>query len=111
MSGNDFSISINSSSTKGSYLVNLSGNLSIDNSVAIHDFLLYKVLTQDVITVIIENSDDIDLSTVQLIVGFVGERNKLKKSTYIEFNIDEDIIELLNKSGSTALISLLQKKN
>jgi len=111
MSGNDYSISIVGSSTKGNYTVNLSGNLSIDNSLAIHDFLLYKAISKDVITVIVEDSDDIDLSTIQLIAGFIKERNKLKKSTYIDINLDESIIELLDKSGSTALISLLQKKN
>jgi|AntAceMinimDraft_17_1070374.scaffolds.fasta_scaffold163269_1 hypothetical protein len=111
MSVNNFNLSINKSSTKGSYTVNLTGNLSVDNSVAIHKFLHYEALTQDVITVLVNDSDDIDLSTIQIIIGYLKARNKSKKETYIKLDLDKNLIELLNKSGSLALISSLQNKN
>ena len=111
MSGDDHNLSINKSSAKGSYTVKLSGNLSVDNSVAIHEFLHYKALTQDIITLVIEDSDDIDLSTIQLIIGYLKARNKSKKETYIKFDLDEGLFELLNKSGSMDLISSMQNKN
>ncbi len=110
MSATDYSISITESDIKNHFDVNLSGNLTIENSDSIHNYLLKRALSQEAITLKISESDEIDLSIFQLIVGFIVARNKLEKKTDIEFNISESMTELADKSGLTALISSIKTK-
>ncbi len=109
MSSNDYSIVISDSDNNGRFVVNMSGNLTIDNSNSIHNYLIRRALTPDNITINIKQSDNIDLSIIQLIIGFINTRNNSTKETIVNFNIDESMLELLNKSGATSLISSLQK--
>lgn len=111
MSANNFNISIKESSDQNSHIINVSGELTIENSISIHKFLLKKIKSPDIVTVKVEESDSVDLSFVQLIVGFIKARNKSNKKTHVEFNVNEVVIELLAKSGSTKLISSLQLNN
>lgn len=110
MSNNDFEITINESTNKKDHIISLSGNLTVDNATPIYNFLLNRAISKDTITLKVEKSETIDLSIVQLIIAFIDTRNKLNKKTQIEIDFDESIIELLDKSGSTELISSLQKK-
>ena len=110
MSANDYSISITESDIKNNFDVNLSGNLTIENSDSIHNYLLKRALSQEVITINISESDEIDLSVFQLIIGFIVARNNLEKKTDIKLNLNESMTELVNKSGLTALISSIKTK-
>ncbi len=110
MSSN-FSISITESDSNGSYIVYLTGHLIIENSNIIHDYLQRKAITKDLVTLNVSSLDDIDLSVLQLLIGFMITRNKLNKKTDIKLKISDNIKELINKSGFTSLISSLQKKN
>ena len=108
MSANDYAISITESDINNHFVVNLSGNLTIENSDSIHNYLIKRALSQDSITLNISESDEIDLSIFQLIVGLIVARNKLEKKTDIKFNISESMTELADKSGLTALISSIK---
>ncbi len=110
MSANDYAISITESDINNHFAVNLSGNLTIDNSASIHNYLLKKALSQDSITLNVSESDEIDLSIFQIIIGFITVRNKLEKKTDIEFNLNESMDELINKSGLTTLISSIKNQ-
>jgi len=110
MPDNDFEISINKSTTTEEYIISLGGDLTVENSSSIYNFLLNKAISKEVVTIKVKNSESIDLSVVQLIIGFINTRNKLNKRTQIEIDLNESIAELLDKSGSTELISSLQKK-
>ena len=93
-----------------SSVINLTGELTIENSIPIHDFLNSKTSENNDLTIVIEKSNSIDLSIIQLIIGFINAREKTKTKTVVEFKLNNDIMELLNKSGSTSLISSMQKK-
>ncbi len=107
----DFNISIGESEKAGVTSITLSGNLTIDNALSIHETLSDKIVADETINISIENANDIDLSIVQMLVGFTDTRNKLDKTTHTTFNISEDILELMEKSGVIKLISLLEKTN
>jgi len=111
MSSNEYSIYISKSDTNNDSIVTIKGNLTIENSEAIHEYLLKKAFNLENVIIKIEQSDYIDLSFVQLIVGFNNSRKKLNKETSIELNIDESMLELLEKSGSSALFSLMKNNN
>jgi len=108
MSASDYSISITESDINNHFDVNLSGNLTIENSDSIHNYLIKRALSQDSITLNISESDEIDLSIFQLIIGLIVARNKIEKKTDVEFNINESMDELINKSGLTTLISSIK---
>ena len=110
MSANDFNISIEKVSDTGTIKVNLTGELTIENSSVIHNFLLNKVLHLESVELHISDVSNIDLSFLQLIIGFITTRRQDNIVTNIEFNLEESQIELQNKAGITDLISLLQKK-
>ncbi len=107
----DFNISIGESEKAGVTSITLSGNLTIDNALSIHETLSDKIVADETINISIENANDIDLSIVQMLVGYTDTRNKLDKITHTTFNISEDILELMEKSGVIKLISLLEKTN
>jgi len=110
MSANDYAISITESDTSNQFIVNLSGNLTIENSDSIHNYLLKRALSKDTIVLTISESDEIDLNIFQLIIGLIVARNKLKMKTDVRFNISESMTELVDKSGLTALISSIKTK-
>ena len=110
MSASDYYISITESDIKNHFDVNLSGNLTTDNSDSIHNYLLKRGLSQEAITLNISESDEIDLSIFQLIIGFIVARNNLEKKTDIKFNMNESMTELVDKSGLTAIISSIKTK-
>jgi anti-anti-sigma regulatory factor len=111
MASNNFSISLTESVGKAPDIVSLTGYLTIENSNSIHDYLQRKALTKDIVTINLSNLDDIDLSILQLMVGFIRTRNELNKKTNIELNISDNLKDLVDKSGFTDLISSIQKMN
>lgn len=110
MAVNDFEISLEQPEDSGDMEVLLTGELTIENSQPIYNFLLNDVYENDSLKLKIYSPANIDLCTIQLLIGFMESRNKLKKKTIVDFNIDDGLMELLTKTGITEKISLLQKE-
>ncbi|MFK5857075.1 MAG: hypothetical protein QM503_13165 [Bacteroidota bacterium] len=108
MPGEDYTISVTNSDDE-STIICLSGNLTIENSESIHDYLIRKALSPNKVTIKIENSDSVDLSILQLIIGLITERKNSKKQTNTEFIIEDSMFELLAKAGLGSVISMKNK--
>ena len=108
MATNDFKITIENQKDSEITMVTISGDLSIDNTLSIRNQLLNNALDQEIISVIISDSSNIDLSMIQLMIGYIDSRNKANKNTTIEFNIDESDFTLLKKTGAIELMTSSQ---
>ncbi len=109
MSDSDFKITHEEQANNNSLQIYISGELTIENSLSIHNYLLNNALEYNSVDVGISASTSIDLSIIQLIIGFIATRNKTGKVTTVEYNIDESDNDIINKTGAIELISLLQK--
>ncbi len=107
----DFDIDINEISDENLHQVIISGELTIDNTPKIKNFLLNKVFHLESVLISITKCTNIDLSVVQLIVGFLQSRYNSKNYTITDFNLDDIQTDLLASTGVSKLISELQKKN
>jgi len=97
--------------SKDDAILNVSGDLSIENSEILRDKFLGKGMTSNKITVVLGNVRNIDLSCIQLLIALIQHRNKANKQTYVEFDLDTPTLELLEKTGTLKTIYSLQSKN
>ncbi|NQU35069.1 MAG: hypothetical protein HQ521_17725 [Bacteroidetes bacterium] len=109
MSDSDFKITLEEQTNNNSLQLYISGELTIENSISIHNYLLNNALEHDSVGINICDSTSIDLSMIQLIIGFIATRNNTGKVTTVEFNIYESDNDIINKTGAIELLSLLQK--
>lgn len=110
MSYNDYEITVEESANKNSHEITFTGELTIENSRPIYNYLMNKVLPLESVRIKINDPTNIDICFIQYIIGIMEARNKTEKSTYVELNIDESLADLLNRTGITEKISSLQKE-
>lgn len=92
-------------------VLNLSGDLTIENSSSLHNEFLQKGLSIHTLSIVIQNVRNIDLSFVQLLIGCIQNRNQSQKLTFLEFDFDNATFELLEKTGCIETINSLQSVN
>ncbi len=97
--------------SKDVIILNVSGDLSIENSSLLQDKFLAKGISSSKITVVVSNVRNFDLSFVQLLIGFIQQRNSSKKLTFVEFDLEPSMLELLEKTGTLETIHSLQSRN
>lgn len=110
MALNDFEISLEQAEGNGLLEVLLTGELTIENSQSIHNYLLDNAFHKEKIKIKIYSPANIDLCFIQLLMSFMESRNKIEKITYLDLNIDDSLMELLSKTGITEKISSLQNE-
>jgi len=98
------------SQTEGSFQLEFSGNLNINNASKIHSYLESKCIEPNELVLSFDNIESIDLSIIQLITALLLKRKSTEKQTVTKFNTDSPNSELLLKSGMMDLIERLQKK-
>lgn len=92
-------------------VLNLSGELTIENSSSIKKQLLQKGLSANTLSIVIQNVRNIDLSFIQLLIGCIQNRNQSQKLTFLELDFDNATFELLEKTGCIETINSLQSVN
>jgi len=97
--------------SKDDMILNVSGELSIENSALMRDKFLGKTVTSGKLTIVVNNVRNIDLSFIQLLIALIQNRNKANKLTFLEFDLDTPTLELLEKTGTLKTIYSLQSKN
>jgi anti-anti-sigma regulatory factor len=107
MSISNFLFNVNHESDSHAIL-NLSGDLTIEHSSSIHEQLLQQDYSTNKLSIVIQNVKNIDLSFIQLLIGYIQHRNQSHKQTYVEFDIDNPTLELLEKTGCIETINSLQ---
>ena len=110
MASNDFEISLEETEGTDEHELLLTGELTVENSKPIYNFLLNNAFNLNKIKIKIYSPANIDLCFIQLLIGFIESRNKLEKNTYLDLNIDEGLLELLSKTGIIEKISSMQKE-
>ncbi len=110
MANNEFEISIEEPTATNAFEISLTGELTVNNSLPIYNFLLNKALIQNSVSIKIYDPVNVDLCFIQLLIGFIKSRNNENKTTDIEFNVDDSLLELLSKTGIDKTISTLQNE-
>ena len=106
---NDFEVSLEEAGDNGEHELLFTGELTFENSNPIYNYLLNKAYHLNSIKIILYSPINVDLSFLQLLIGFMDSRNKLGMNTYLDLNIDESTLDLLSKTGIIEKISSLQK--
>ncbi len=110
MSTSDYQFNIKHLSDTHAVL-NLSGDLTIENSSSIHQQFVQKGLSANTLSIVIQDVRNIDLSFIQLLIGCIQSRNQTQKPTFLEFDFDNATRELLEKTGCIETINSLHSVN
>ena len=107
MDAPEFQIQINKSD--GDTNVGIAGELTVNNSKAIHHTLLKEAYPIDKLKLKIIEPDALDLSFLQILIAFIKSRQSKGRQTEIEFELGSNYQELLEKTGIIQTIELIQK--
>lgn len=88
----------------------LGGELLVENSSQVRDFLLKNLKAFDKFTLRLSDVVAVDLSILQLLQRFIWDAESQKKATMVEFNLSPDIETFLAKTGFRPLLSLSTNK-
>lgn len=95
----EYKLSSSKDKSSGITNVSLEGNLNVAHVAAIHIDLQKALKGTKKIALTIENIEDADVSTIQLLKAFQNSCITNKVEVTYTFNLPEDIDTLLKKSG------------
>jgi len=83
----------------------IQGELTIENSSKIRDFLLDNLNQFNHFILTVNNVESIDLGAVQLLQRFIWDAQEAKKTVEFNFQLADENRILLERSGLNALLS------
>jgi anti-anti-sigma regulatory factor len=95
----EFQLTSSKDKSSGTTNVNLQGKLNVANISSIHSDLQKSIKGSKKIAVTLENVDDADVSTIQLLKAFQSTCTTNKVEVNFSLNLSEDIEVLFKKSG------------
>ena len=107
MDAPEFQIQI--TKTNGETTIDISGELTISTSKAIHRTLLKEAYPIDKLSIKVKEPAALDLSFLQILIAFIKSRQTKDYQTQIEFEVGSNYQELLEKTGIIQTIELIQK--
>jgi anti-anti-sigma regulatory factor len=87
----------------------LQGDLNIENSHNVRDFLLDNLKKYEGFTLKVNEVVSIDLGIIQLIQRFIWDAQAENKNSTIELSLSQEQKKLLEKSGFNSLLALSKK--
>jgi anti-anti-sigma regulatory factor len=88
----------------------IQGELSLDNSSKVRDFLIDNLNKYEDFTIKISDVSSIDLSILQLLQRFIWDADTVKKNIKLELNLTPELELFLEKSGFKPFIALSNTK-
>ncbi len=85
--------------TSGKTVINMEGDVSLVHIEEIKNKLTNEIMKPNDVTIELQNIENIDLSTVQLLYAIKKIKDKQEKKIILNINVSDEIQLLLKRSG------------